>query len=319
MSTREIWVIGQLRAGAPSPWTLQLVSGARALADADGGTVGVLIAESRHAAALGRHGADRVTVMEGAGETTPAEIVVAAALRTLPPRSIALLPDNLFGRDVAAQIAAGLGAPLLSGCERMQQDGSGVMVVRSCFGGRLSMNVAVEAGAQVATVRDHTFRARASDRRAPEFLQIAVEPDPRISVLERRSPSPEELDVTEAEVLVGGGLGVGPGGFRLLRALAAALGGATAASRAAVDQGWVARSKQVGQTGHRVAPKLYVACGISGAIQHMVGIRDAGTLVALNIDEHAPIMREADLALVGDANEVLPIVLEALAVKERVA
>lgn len=318
MPGQDIWVVGELRGGAPSPWTLQLVSGARGLAGEDGGgRVSVLIGDAAAPEALAEHGADRVTLIEGVGERAEVERVVAAARAALAGESprLVLVPDTIAGRDAASQLAAALGAPLLAAAERLslEEDGS-LRVTHGCFGGQISAVVSVAESPCVATVSEHVFRARAREGAPPPQVDtVTAEPDARVSVLESRPPDPDSLDLAEAEVLVSGGLGVGGAeGFDLLARLAALMGGTTAATRAAVDRGWVDRARQVGQTGRTVAPKLYMACGISGALQHMVGIRDAGTLVALNIDEHAPIMQEADLAAVGDVSEVLPRLLETL-------
>ncbi len=316
MSGQDIWVIGELRSGAPSAWTLQLVSGARALADETGGRVAVLIQDGAPIDELASHGADRATTVAGTSERCAVEPLVSAARAVFEeeqPRLV-LAPDSIFGRDIASQVSAALGMPLLSACERLSIEAGAVKATSSCFGGQLSAARELPQGSCVATVREHTFRARSrSEHGSLEVRSISPQAETRIKVTESRPPDSESLDLGEAGVLVSGGLGVGgPEGFELLDRLASMLGGTTAASRAAVDQGWAPRTKQVGQTGRTVAPQLYFACGISGALQHMVGIRDTDRLVALNIDEQAPIMREADLAAVGDVAQVLPHLLAKL-------
>ena len=318
MTDRNIWVIGELRGTEPSPWTLQLVTGARALVREDGGKVSVLIpaAGDDLADVLSAHGADVVTTIDGAGSPPPVEAVVAATREILGGESPAavIFPDSISGRDVAAQVAAASGSALVSGCERLAYDDDGhIQAIRGCFGGQLAERMVEAATPCFATVAEHAFRARAATGAATaEQRTVSAAGDERIEVLERRLPDPDELDLVEAEVLVSGGVGVGEHGFEVLTELARALGGTTAATRAAVDLGWVPRSKQVGQTGRMVSPRLYFACGISGAMQHMVGLRSAGTVIALNLDEQAPIMREADLAVVGDASAVLPALLRKL-------
>lgn len=319
--TNDILVVGELRGSEPSPWTLELVTGASALAAEIGGHVTALIPEGSDVEALERYGAEIVVRIDGAVEQPPVELTVAAARELVAaeqPR-LTLFPDSLSGRDAASQVAAALELPFISACERITLTEALPTAIRSCFQGQLSATLDLPDGPAIATVCEHTFPARETHQ--PGHAQSrSVDPqsDPRVVVINALPPDPDSLDLREADVLVSGGLGVGgSAGFELLERLARLVGGTTAASRAAVDQGWVPRSKQVGQTGTSVAPRVYFACGISGALQHMVGIRGAGKVVALNSDQAAPIMKEADLAAVGDAAEVLPLLLQALGDEER--
>lgn len=316
MTVHEIWVVGELRGDAPSPWTLQLVSGAVVIAAQLDTTVNVLMpaCDDDAAAELAAHGAGGVTTIEGAPALVTVETVQAAA-RAIVERDrprLVIFPDSRLGRDAASQLAAACGVALISACERLEPTGEhGLRAIRGCFGGQFASRLEVEGDLGVVTVSEHAFRARrTSHGGVVERSTVVAEPPDGIEVLERRAADPETLTLAEADVLIGGGRGVGPDGFKLPKELARSLGGTVAASRAAVDEGWVSRDRQVGQTGQRVAPRLYMACGISGALQHMVGVRDAGTLVALNTDTNAPIMGEADLAVVGDAAEVMPRLIE---------
>ncbi len=321
MTAHDIWVVGELRGDAPSPWTLELVSGAAVIAAQLDATVNVLMpaCDDDAAAELAAHGAGGVTTIEGAPALVTVETVQAAA-RAIVERDrpgLVIFPDSRLGRDAASQLAAACGVALISACERLESTGEqGLRAIRGCFGGQFATRLEVEGDLGVVTVSEHAFRARrtsdgaAVDGGVVERSSVVAEPPDGIEVLERRAADPETLTLAEADVLISGGRGVGPDGFKLLTELARSLGGTVAASRAAVDEGWVSRDRQVGQTGQRVAPRLYMACGISGALQHMVGVRDAGTLVALNTDANAPIMGEADLAIVGDAAEVMPRLIE---------
>jgi electron transfer flavoprotein alpha subunit len=318
VAERDVWVVGAFRVGAPSPWTLEVLSGARSLADAMDTRVGVLIPEAlsgKGEEALAAHGAEIVVSVEEAGFAPTVETVVGAALnlaKSAPPLAVLFL-DSSLGRAAAAQVAAALGGSLLAGCERLRREDSSIEALRSCFGGQLAQRVRSGAGPLLATLAEHSFAVRSLGAgRAFERRNVAASRDERIEVLERRAPDPDELGLAEAEVLVSGGVGVGQGGFELLSQLARRLSGTVAATRAAVDKGWVARSKQVGQTGSTVAPRLYLACGISGAREHMVAVRNAGAVVALNTDPGAPIMRQADLGVVGDVSEVVPELLRRL-------
>ncbi|MFQ5380979.1 MAG: electron transfer flavoprotein subunit alpha/FixB family protein, partial [Dehalococcoidia bacterium] len=288
--TETIWVIGQSRAGAPSSWTTELVAAGRELAGPLGAEVAVLIDECAGVEELGELGADRAVIATGAGDAPPVETFVTA-MNEAADGTVAfmLLPDNIWGRDLGSRLAAGRGAPLLTACERLGYDeGDGALrVVRACLAGRLSTELRfVSHHPCVLTVREHTFQAtKVSERSKCPVSSVSAAPDVRIEVLDRRPPDPDTLDLGDAEVIVSGGRGAGGGeGFRLLADLARMLGGTTAASRVAVDLGWMPRTRQVGQTGSRVAPQLYVACGISGAREHMVGIRDAASLIAINTD-----------------------------------
>lgn len=312
-----IWVVGETRTGQPSSWTLQLTTGARQLADQCGAEVGVVTAGGGDVSALAAHGADHIVTVAESGEYVPVEQMVAAAGQCFAEAAplLALVPDDIWGRDVGSQLAARAGSPFLSACERVAVAGEGVSVIRSCYGGQVSLQERLSTRhPRVLGVREHTWVASATRPGAPAAERtVTAAGDDRIELIDRRPPDPATLGLAEAQVIISGGRGVGGSdGFMLLGRLAELLGGTTAASRVAVDQGWVPRTKQVGQTGSRVAPQLYLACGISGAREHMVGIRDAAAVVAVNIDERAPIMKEADLAIVGDVGEIVSRLVQRL-------
>jgi len=316
MTNSGVLVIGELRGTDPAARTLELMAGLRDQLEALGESLTVVLPVGADFGLLGAHGASSIIEVSGS-EPLGAEAIVAGVQMALGddvPRVVAA-SDTYLGRDVAAQLAAALDAPLVTACERLSIEGDGSLrITRACFGGQLSSPMVVTEGPLVTTVREHAFRASPRDGVAPpDVSRIEPSPDDRIEIVDREAPDPDSLDLAESSVLVSGGLGVGGDqGFALLDRLARLLGGTTSASRAAVDQGWVPKEKQVGQTGRNVAPRLYFACGISGAREHMVGVRDADLLLALNLDGDAPIMREADLAAVGDASEVLPKVLQQL-------
>ncbi len=283
-----------------------------------GAEVAVLLGQCKGIESLGEYGADRAVMVTGTGDSAPVETFVAAAGEVIEsPAALALIPDNIWGRDLASQLAAQLGGPLVTACERLavSEDGASLRVVRSCFGGQVSSELTVTHDRRcVFTVREHAFLASPrAERRPCEVVSIPDIAEPRVALLNRHAPDPDSLELGEADVIVSGGRGAGgEEGFRLLAKLARKLGGTVAASRVAVDLGLMPRTKQVGQTGSRVAPQLYLACGISGAREHMVGIREAAALVAINTDERAPIMSEADLAVVADAGEVVTKLLSEL-------
>ena len=251
--------------------------------------------------------------------------LVAAVLASLAgerrPRAV-LLPDSAAGRHLAARLAARLGAGLATACRDVEAvaEGAGpepLRATRSAFVDSASCYLTITSTPAVLTIEP----AVAASQEASLPVDITTiplphQPDPcplDPEVLEVWAVDPFEMELEEAEVVVGGGAGGGgPQGFALLGELARRLGGAVGASRVAVDRGWAPYHRQVGQSGRIVTPRLYIACGISGASHHLVGVRDAETVVAINRDPHAPIFRRADLGLVGDVREVVAALIERL-------
>lgn len=216
------------------------------------------------------------------------------------------MADTALTRDLAPLLSVRLEAALLQGCQELPSDGASCM--RPVYSGAAVAVFAPLAARRICTVAPSSFRPEPFTCEAGDVVALPA-PDPSVlSAVVRevvmRSGMP---DVAEASVVVAGGRGVGgPEGFRLLEELALLLGGAVGASRAAVDEGWRPHAEQIGQTGKSVAPALYIACGISGAVQHLAGIARAGTVVAINSDPHAPFFSAADYGLVGDLHELLP-------------
>jgi electron transfer flavoprotein alpha subunit len=256
-------------------------------------------------------GADRREVRLG---------LARAAVQAMSP-AVVIFPAAQGGQEAAARVAAWLGCELVSGCTRLTVQNGEVRFARPCLGGQALAQLLWNSGDSVepvvVTVAAGAFSApQASENAAVEITRLdiaATVMHDQVEQLAAVAPSPEELGVTESDVLVAGGLGVGgPAGFALLTELARKLGGTIAASRAAVDRGWVPYERQVGQTGKSVAPRLYLAFGISGAPQHIAGIRSAGRVVAINRDPRAPIFQVADLAVLADLEEVVPRLLARL-------
>lgn len=231
---------------------------------------------------------------------------------------IVLWPATSLSRELAPRVAARLGTGLASACTDLDVGSDGLLrMSRAVYGGRASAIVLCpQARPQMATL-DARYSARRYSGPAREAQVTRVEASgaaiARSEVQGIIQGDPLTMDLAEADVIVAGGRGVGGGeGFELLMELASLLGGAVAASRPAVDAGWVPYHRQVGQSGRTVAPSLYVACGISGAPHHAVGMREARTVLAINTDGHAPIFDLADLAVVADVREVLPPLLARL-------
>jgi len=266
-------------------------------------------------------GADRVLVADDAAFTQFRAGAYAAALktaiRTAKPRLI-LVPATSEARDPAALAACALGIGLASDCQGLALDEDGNLLAdRPVFGGNIITTVAFTEHPQMATVRPRTFPLPAPDNsRSGEIVPLAVELgelEEQEEILALDAPEASELSVDTANIIVAGGRGVkGPEGFAPIRELAKVLGAAVGASRAVVDAGWIPYAHQIGQTGKTVRPDLYIACGISGAIQHLAGMTNAKVIVAINKDWDAPIFNVATYGIVGDLFEVVPALTEAL-------
>jgi electron transfer flavoprotein alpha subunit len=238
----------------------------------------------------------------------PAVDAVDALLSALGP-SIGLFPLTNLGKDVAARIGVRRGAGVITDATDISVKDGAVVVQSPKFGGSVISTIAFkDSDFGVITCRANSFIARAQAGKGEiETIASPAGGDYRVKVEEKVSQEAGKLGVEEASIVVSGGRGLGgPEHFDIIEALADSLGGAVGASRAAVDAGWIAHSHQVGQTGKTVSPQLYIAVGISGAIQHKVGMRSAGIIVAINKDANAPIFEFSDLGVVGDLFQIVP-------------
>ena len=320
---KGIWVFAEQREGVIQKVALELVATARKLAAARGAdTTAVLLGSgvAKLADALVAAGADHVLVADHellARYTTDAYTKVLCDLVTERKPEILLVGASYLGRDLGPRVAARLGTGLTADCTGLEIDAESgnLMMTRPAFGGNLMATIeCAEHRPQMATVRPGVFEApKATD--APAAKKGAIETvkprleasDLRVSIDKVVKTVKEIADIGEARFIVSGGRGLGcRENFAILEELAGALGGVVGSSRAAVDAGWTDKAQQVGQTGKTVRPQIYIACGISGAIQHLAGMQESDFIIAINKDESAPIMKMADIAVVGDLFKVVP-------------
>jgi electron transfer flavoprotein alpha subunit len=318
MPINNIWVFAQEANGAPTPGTLELLTKARSL----GGTVAAFVPgdASAIAATLGEYGASKVYATGDLGGALPGPAVagaIKAVIDSGDAPDLVLFPQNYEGRDVVARLSVALDRTVLTNNTDIAVEGDAVKVTTPVFGGNTLVSTTFTgAGPYLAVFRPKSFPAEPGGAGAAEIVAAAV-PDlgaagaAKIVATHVEETSGPKLD--EANIVVSGGRGLGEAGkFELVEQLAKLLKGAAGASRAIVDAGWVPYSMQVGQTGKVVKPNVYIAAGISGATQHMVGMKGSKHIIAINKDQEAPIFGVADLGIVGDVHKVLPKLIEAL-------
>ena len=311
MST--IVVFAEQSGGQARRASLECIGAARAA----GGTVVAVAAGAgaeAAAAALGQAGAAEVICLAGSGPYSPDATAadVAAIVRESGAKAF-LCAASSQGRDLAPRVAAHLDVTLFSDVTGLAAGAAGFPVVRPWLAGKAIATLAGKAAVFCATTRPNAF-APGQPVASPKVTSRPASSGGKVTVTAVEAKSAGKLDVKEAAVVVSGGRGLkGPENFALIEALAGAFGNAaTGASRAVVDAGWRPHAEQVGQTGKTVAPQLYVAVGISGAIQHLAGMRTSKVIVAINKDKDAPIFKVADYGIVGDALEVLPALTAAV-------
>lgn len=312
-----ILVVAEIEGEGPTQLTLELVSRARELTE----EVAVAILDPAAEAALpalGRHGASRAFVgadpayREHLGQ--PAATVLARLLERLQP-DLVLLGGTQEGRDLGARLSARLGLTLLANVIGLDRNAEGYSAASTIFGATLNVTTRARPPSPLVLVRPKSFPAHEGAGGPPEVERLDLPADaPRgARRLESVVAAHAGPQLEEARVVVSGGRGLQEAAnFEILEHLARQLGAAVGASRAVVDAGWVPYSMQVGQTGKTVKPDVYIACGISGAMQHLVGMKGSSHIVAINKDRDAPIFKLSDLGVVGDALKVLPALIEEL-------
>ena len=318
----NIWVYSQVANGAPTSGTLELLTKARGLASSVGGTITAFVGgdASGAAAALGEFGATKVYATGDLGGKLPG-VAASAAIKALidggDSPDLIMFPQSYEGRDVMSRLSVKLDRTVLSNNVDVAVDGSSVSVTTPIFGGNVLVTTAFSgSGPFLAAFRPKSFAAESAGGAAAAVTAVSV-PElgstgtAQVTAVHMEASSGPKLD--EAAIVVSGGRGLGEASkYEMIEQLAKLLKGAPGASRAIVDAGWVPYSYQVGQTGKVVKPGVYLACGISGATQHMVGMKGSKNIIAINKDKEAPIFGIADLGIVGDVHKVLPKLIEAL-------
>jgi electron transfer flavoprotein alpha subunit len=314
----RIWVFVEHVRGEVERVTLELLGEARRLARETGGVVEAVVlapAVGAMTEPLARHGADVVRAVEEPRlDRYDPEIFAATvgALCDAHGPALVLFPATTTGSDLATRIALGRGWPLAARCVSFRvRDGRIEMTRPTASEKAHEVVTPAVPGPCFATVAPDVIGVDRPDpaRTAELILERLVSPPARrIAAGEVTPGDPRTLDLAEAEIVVAAGRGVGSReNMRLVEELAAALGGSVGGTRVVVDLGWLSRERQIGQTGKSVRPRLYVACGISGATQHTIGMKESATIVAINTDPGAPIFKIADLALQADLSELLPV------------
>jgi electron transfer flavoprotein alpha subunit len=299
--------------------TLEALSEGRRLADRLGGilrvlSIGPTVVEK--AADLAQYGADEISICEEKSPELLDDIYQYAAMvcrlveRNAP--GVLLFGGSGLEKEIAVRAAARLNLAAATECVALTIKNGRLVATRPMYGGKVLSDVILEGKPQIVSLRPNIFPVEKNVRLAG-FENIGLQPSAsRVRILARDSRMGERIELTEANIVVSGGRGMGGPDFSLLEQLADLLGGAVGASRCAVDEAWRPYSCQVGQTGKVVSPKLYIACGISGAIQHLAGMISSECIVAINRDPDAPIFNYADYGIVDDLFEVLPPLIEEL-------
>jgi electron transfer flavoprotein alpha subunit len=319
MATDKVWVVAESSGGAPSSLTQELLSKARSMgsvveAVAWGGDVASTAGE------LGNHGATKVYDLGDLGDALPGGRVAAAIAAQIEAGNtpdVILIGTTYDGRDIAGRLSAKIDRPVLTNLVDLTVEDGVPVAHHAIFGGvQMAKSRFTGDGPGIFVVRAKSFAAEPAGGSAAEVVPVEVPdtgPVDAARVLERHVEERTGPQLDEAEIVVSGGRGLGQAdNYEMIEELAKLLKAAPGASRAIVDAGWVPYAYQVGQTGKTVKPTVYLAAGISGATQHMVGMKGAKNIIAINKDQEAPIFSIADLGVVGDVHKVLPKLIEAL-------
>ena len=291
----------------------EILSQGRQLADQLGGElVAVVMGDGIEAmsAGLGKYGANRVLLSEHSGFNpylTDSQCDLLSKIIETEEPEIVILGATVLGKDLAARTAARTNGSLAMDCTAVRLEDENVIATRPMYGGKIMADVLLAGAPKILAIRPNSVTISEAEGEGEIEKSDIQASDPKLQFIEKMETE-SKVDLTEAEVIVSGGRGMGGSDYSILEKLAELLEAAVGASRSAVDEGWRPYSDQVGQTGKVVSPKLYIACGISGAIQHLAGMSSSKVIVAINKDPDAPIFAKANYGVVGDLFEVVPLI-----------
>lgn len=313
--TQNVLVVAEQVQGTFRKVTFEILGAGLEFAEQAGGEVNVALLGSgieTMASDLGAYGAAKILVADDAALadfTTEAYTEALAQIIAQNQPAVVLMGATTQGKDLSARLSARLNAALATDCVRLRLEEGQVVATRPMYGGKILADVALSGAPVVVSMRPNTQTiSQAPGAGAVE--KAAVNLGQMRSQVVGKQFETGKVDLTEADIVVTGGRGMGGSDFSAVESLAAVLNAAVGASRSAVDEGWRSPADQVGQTGKTVSPNLYVACGVSGAIQHLAGMSSSKVIVAINKDPEAPIIGKADYSIVGDLFEVVPALTE---------
>ncbi|MFC1834505.1 electron transfer flavoprotein subunit alpha/FixB family protein [Thermodesulfobacteriota bacterium] len=312
----KVLIYGEIKAGKLKKTAFELASAGRKLADGLGGDLGAVLVgpqAEQFAPDVAKYGADTVYVVDSPQlEAYNSEYYAQALAHVIKEKNpeMVLISHSIQGKDLAPRTAAKLGVAVIADCIDVELDGSTLVGLRPMYAGKCRAKWVSTGSPQMATARPNVLEV-AENAKAGAVEKISFSPDTNRATYATQDLSLDtsgKVDLTEAEIIVSGGRGMGGDDYSLLEEMASIFGpnATVGASRAAVDAGWRPHSDQVGQTGKTVTPNLYVACGISGSIQHLAGMGSSKVIVAINKDTEAPIFTKADYGIVGDLFKVVP-------------
>lgn len=315
---KDVMIVTEIWNNAFRKVSLEAVSQGRKLADELGSSLTAVVlganVEAR-ARELCAYGVETVLLADDAGlkifRPCEYENVVTAVIKDKKP-GIVIFGATRQGQELSTGVAARLDAGLAVGCTGLSIEAGRLVATRAMYGGKVIATVDIEGDIQMASIRPNVFEIEEAQG-ARNIESVPVDPgEVNVTLIEEKIEISARVELTEADYIVSGGRGMAGPDFGILEELASALGGAVGASRNAVDLGWRPQSDQVGQTGKVVSPKLYIACGISGAMQHIAGMRTADVIVSINNDPDALIFKVSDYCIVDDLFEVVPAITSAL-------
>ena len=310
-----VFAIAEQRDGELRKVSFEAVSEGRRIADGLGNELTAVVLGAgieSLAEQLKKYGPDKIWIADDpalADYTTDAYTNILSDLIRSADPAVIIIGASAQGKDLAGRLAARLDAGVAMDCVTIKLDNGSLTYTRPMFGGKILADVVIEGAPQIVAIRPNVMDISEAAKDSAIDKPAVQAGDVKTTVVEKKMDTGDKVELTEADIIVSGGRGTA-GDYAVIEALAAELGAAVGASRSAVDEGWRPHSDQVGQTGKTVSPTMYIACGISGAIQHLAGMSTSKYIVAVNKDEEAPIFSRADFGIVGDLFNVVPAITE---------